>query len=129
MSSFSGIFGSSPGGFLGAALDPSHHPFKRSAKRPGGPGKRPDKQAYKWQCEWMPPAKGAYRQKCYDVTKPGNKPKIVKIPKAKKKRYNKLYRAGKFPRARRFKVDKVHAGAAYAPRKSRTWAKASKKKR
>lgn len=133
MSILSGVL--SGGGLLlsalGAALDESHHPFKRSLKRPGGPAKRADEETHEWSCSWMPPTSGAYRQKCVNIHNPDRAPKIVKIKKGYKKRYNKLYRAGKFPRAKRFKRDERDPRAAYTPKKSRTWAAASgaKKKR
>lgn len=103
---------------LGAAIDESHHPFKRSLVRPGGPGKKRDEETHEWVCEGMPPKKGVYVQKCINVHNPKRKPKIVRISKAYKKKYNKLYRAGKFPRAKRFKVDERHPRAAYNPKKS-----------
>ena len=122
MSSFTGLLGSMAPSFLSAALDPSHHPFKRSARRPGGPAGRSDSQTHRWECEWVKPKDGYYRQKCTDLAHPKRKPKMVKIPKAKKKAYNKAYRKGKFPKGRAFKVDKRHAAAAYKPQRSRTWA-------
>lgn len=134
MSAFNGLFGMQGSilGALGKAIDPSHHPFKRSLDRPGGPGHRPDEQTHQWDCEWRPPGKDkkgrpAYRQVCTNI-KTGKK-KTVYINKAYKKKYNKKYRAGKFPKAARFKKDKVHPYAGYSPSRSRTWAAASAKKK
>lgn len=130
MSLISGLLsgGSLLGAALGKALDPSHHPFKRSLVRPGGPGKRRDEEVAEWACEYMRPTKTHTKQKCFNIHNPDRKPKIVKISKGYKKAYNKAYRAGKFPKAKRFKVDERHPRAAYAPRKSRTYAVAGKKR-
>jgi hypothetical protein len=111
---------------LGAAIDESHHPFKRSLIRPGGPGGKRDEETHEWVCEGRPSTRGAYVQKCVNVHNPDRKPKIVKINKAYKKKYNKLYRAGKFPKAKRFKIDERHPRAAYNPKKSQYAAKRKK---
>ena len=110
---------------LGAALDPSHHPFKRSLIRPGGPRHKRDAEVAEWTCEWKKP----YVQTCYNIHHPERKPKEVKIKKGNKKKYNKAYRAGKFPKGGPFKKDVRAGGAAYQPRKSKPWAARSKSKR
>ncbi len=131
MSILSGVL--SGGGLLlsalGAALDPSHHPFKRSLVRPGGPMKKRDAEVAEWECEYMKPTASHTRQKCRNIHNPDRKPKIVKISKGYKKKYNKLYRAGKFPKARRFKKDVRDPRAAYKPTRSRTYAKVGGSKR
>jgi len=113
---------------IGAALDPSHHPFKRASVRPGGPRKQFSAQTHEWACEWMPPTKDATRQRCFNVAHPNRKPKVVRISKGYKKAYNKAYRRGKYPKAAQFHIDMRQPGASYKPRKSRTWAAASKKR-
>ena len=130
MSILSGIIsgGSLLGSALAAALDPSHHPFKRSTVRPGGPGKQFSAQTNEWACEWMPPTKTSTRQRCFNVAHPSRKPKIVKINRAYKKKYNKKYRAGKYPKAPQFHIDMRSPSASYKPKRSRTWAAATKKK-
>lgn len=117
------------GAALGAALDPSHHPFKRSLVRPGGPMNKSDAETHEWSCEFVQPTSTHTRQRCYNVHNPKRKPKIVKISKAYKKKYNKAYRAGKFPKAKRFKKDVRHPNAAYSPTRSRTLISAGKKRK
>lgn len=116
---------------LGAALDPSHHPFKRALERPGGPAGRRDAEVHEWACHKIPDKKGASRQKCENIHNPDRKPKIVVINKAAKKRYNKAYRNKHvYRRSRndpRFKHDVRAAGAAYQLPKKK--ARRSKSKR
>lgn len=112
---------------IGAAIDPSHHPFKRSLRRPGGPGNRPDEETKTWTCEWRKPTSTHYIQQC--VNTETGKGRKVRIRKSYKKAYNKAYRAGKFPKGKRFQKDAKHPGARYAARKSRTWAAATGAKR
>lgn len=113
---------------IGAAIDRSHHPFKRDLIRPGGPAGKKDAETKEWSCSWKKP----YVQKCVaKASHPGGKPRVkyVRIKRAYKKAYNKQYRAGKFPKGRRFQKDIKHPGASYPPRRSSTWAAASSKKR
>lgn len=108
-----------------AGLDPSHHPFKRSLRRPGGPAGRRDKATHQWECNWKKP----YVQQCVKVTEDGRTvKKTVKVKRSYKKRYNKQYRGGKFPHGKIFSSKKKHPSAKYKPAKSKGWAKASKKR-
>lgn len=131
MSILSGVL--SGGGLLksalGAALDPSHHPFKRSLIRPGGPRHKRDAETAEWKCEYMKPTAKHTKQKCFNIHHPDRKPKIVKISKSYKKKYNKAYRAGKYPKAKRFKRDERDPRAAYQPTRSRTLTAARKSRK
>lgn len=111
---------------IGKALDPSHHPFKRSLRRPGGPAGRSDEETKQWHCDW----KGPYRQLCVKRNDEGKLvKKMVKISKKWKKKYNKKYRKGAFPRGSVFKKDVKARGAHYAARRSPGWIKASSRKK
>ena len=77
-------------------LDESHNPFKRSDERPGGPKRRYDHEAKKWECTKQKPTATHTIQRCVYVGPPkqGVKPgkvKTVRRSKAKMKRYNKAY--------------------------------------
>ena len=122
---------------LGAAIDGSHHPFKRARYRPGGPKNNDrDEETKTWECtkttrmrDGRAVPKSFVAQKCVNVKKPGNKPKIVLINKAKKKHYNKLYREGfkakSFKSARDpvFRKDKVARGAVWKKKARRSKSK------
>lgn len=133
MSILSGIL--SGGGLLmsalGAAIDSSHHPFKRATYRPGGPGGRADEESHQWECTKTRVPKGrgsdktASAQRCVNIHNPDRKPKIVVINKAKKNAYNKKWRRGfkhKTTRVGRdpaFRRDVVAARAAWQPKKAK----------
>ncbi len=141
MSILSGIL--SGGGLLmsalGAAIDPSHHPFKRATYRPGGPAGRHDEEVHEWECTKtrVPKGKGSDRtasaQKCVNIHNPERKPKIVVINKAKKNAYNKAWRRGfkrkttKVGRDPVFRRDTVASRAAWrAPKRKASRSRKSK---
>jgi hypothetical protein len=80
-----------------ARIDDSHAPFKRTTRIGPGPKKRGQiVRTNDWECRKAPKVKGAYVQICTYVgenkARRGKKIK-VKTSVAKKKKYNKLYRA------------------------------------
>lgn len=121
MSLLSGILnGGAFTGSLGKGIDPSHYPFKRSRRRPGGPGETPSEETKQWECRWDKP----YVQICKN-TETGYEKK-VKVKRKYKKKYNKAYRGpptppgGKYPRGSQFKRKTARPGAKYRP-PSKKW--------
>lgn len=114
-----GLFGYSNS--LGKGIDSSHHPFKRSRRRPGGPAGVSSEETREWTCSWKKP----YVQVCTN-TETGRK-KTVKVKKAEKLEYNKRYRHAKppYPRGKQFKRKTARPGAKYRP-PSAKWLKHKK---
>ena len=125
---------------LGAAIDGSHHPFKRALYRPGGPGGRADRETKTWECTKTRVPLKRYRgnekkysaQRCVNIKKPG-RDKTVVINKAVHNAYGEKYRAGqpkvgppkkrgKYASARDpvFRKDKVARGAQWKRRASKS---------
>lgn len=74
-------------------IDDSHQPFKRLKKIGPGPKKHPPVlQVREWECQRGPKKKGFYTQICKFVGDGERAPRTVRLKKAKKKKYNKLYR-------------------------------------
>jgi hypothetical protein len=79
---------------LGAAIDPTHTPFKKRSKIGPGPRKRPAiRKAGDWECERAKPTRTHYVQVCVWQGDGIRKPKRVKLKKSWKRGYNKIYRA------------------------------------
>jgi len=78
-------------------IDGSHQPFKRTRKLGPGPKKRPAiGQTKDWECIKTRGQKTDYTQLCRYVGPDRDRRgevRLVKTNKAKKKRYNKVYRA------------------------------------
>lgn len=78
-------------------IDDSHQPFKRTSKIGPGPKKAPMiKKADQWECHKGKREKGKYVQLCKYIGDNANmrgKVRKVKTKIARKKAYNKLYRA------------------------------------
>jgi hypothetical protein len=77
-----------------ARIDDSHHPFKRAGTLGPGPKKQKLAQEGNWECSKGKNTKTDYVQTCRWIGGgPPRKPMKVKRSKAKKKAYNKAYRA------------------------------------
>jgi hypothetical protein len=79
-----------------ARIDDSHHSFKRGVKLGPGPKKQTNERAGDWECKKGKNTAKNYVQVCTYVgdnrERRGKKIKVVRS-KAKKKAYNKLFRA------------------------------------
>lgn len=76
-----------------ARIDDSHHAFKRAGSLGPGPKKQKLAQEQNWECRKGKNTSKEYVQICRWVGDGKRKPIKVKRSKAKKKAYNKLYRA------------------------------------
>lgn len=85
-----------------ARIDDSHHSFKRGGKLGPGPKKQTTHRTSDWECKKGKNTSTKYVQVCTYVgdirERRGKKIKVVRS-KAKKKAYNKLFRA--FAKAKR----------------------------
>ena len=76
-----------------ARIDDSHHAFKRSGELGPGPKRRKLHEEKDWECRKGKNTATEYVQVCRWVGDGKRKPMTVRRSKAKKKAYNKSYRA------------------------------------
>lgn len=117
---------------LGAAIDDSHNPFKRSRARPGAIGGKKDEFRGDWECANSGRTKlksgaPAYSQMCQNMAT--GRTKIVKIGVAYKKKYNKKYRKAGYPKKHggRFAKDRKRPGYVYKTPSPKVRASSKKK--
>lgn len=104
-------------------IDPTHHTFKRASSIGPGPKKRPRlEQAKDWECQKGKNTSTKYVQICTYVgdnkKRRGKKIKVV-TSKAKKKRYNKLWRKWAAKNARIKALQKKGPKSSYRCRPTR----------
>jgi hypothetical protein len=104
-----------------ARIDDSHHSFKRGVKLGPGPKKQTLEREGDWECQKGKNTKTHYVQTCTYVgdnrARRGKKIKVARS-KAKKKAYNKLFRAFQKKNARLAKLQKKGRRPGYRCRKT-----------